>query len=337
MSILDFFRRAIDSLAPIKTPPRHDKEDPVINDSSKTFNGLPLVEYEKGAAIAPGKALRIAVDWEAFDNGESAIERLQEVVKSPGAANLTSLVIGDWGGGGQGDGSKPVVDELVAAASRLPKLEALFIGDMESEECEISWIVQCDLAPLLAAYPRLRLLQVRGGSELAFSKLDSEHLQSLVIETGGLPRSVVQSVLKANLPNLTKLELWLGSESYGGDTTIDDLQPLLKGQCLPRLTHLGLRDCEMADELAKALQGAAVLPRLQTLDLSLGNLSDDGAAALLANPALATLKRLDLSHHFMSDEMMAKMARQYPQAILEDQQEVDTWGGEVHRFIAVSE
>ena len=82
---------------------------------------------------------------------------------------------------------------------------------------------------------------------------------------------------------------------------MEDLAPILAGARLPALKHLGLRDAEIADEVAAALAGAPVVARLETLDLSLGTLSDAGAAALLAGQPLTHLRKLDLHHHFLSD------------------------------------
>jgi len=78
------------------------------------------------------------------------------------------------------------------------------------DESEISWIVNSDMGPLLAAYPRLQQLRVRGGQELAFGDLRHDNLRTLIVETGGLSGEVLQQMAAARLPALTHLELWLG-------------------------------------------------------------------------------------------------------------------------------
>ena len=112
---------------------------------------------------------------------------------------------------------------------------------------------------------------------------------------------------ECDLPALEHLELWLGTDSYGGNATVDDLAAILAGTRLPALRYLGLRDAELADEVAAAVAGAPVVARLSTLDLSLGVLSDVGAAALLGGQPLTHLRRLDLHHHYLSEEMMARL------------------------------
>jgi hypothetical protein len=229
-----------------------------------------------------------------------------------------------------------VVQLLVSSQARLPRLRGIFIGDMVSEENEISWIIQSDLSPLLVAYPGLEQLRLRGTEQLGFGgRLAHDHLKSLTIETGGLPPRLFQEVLASQLPALESLELWLGTPSYGGDVTVADLQPLLSGNLFPALKHLGLRDSEIADDVAAALATAPLLSRLDSVDLSLGTLTDTGGESLLGSPACKSLKHLDLHRHFLSQGMMASLQREFPNVDVSDAQGDDT--SEEDRYVAVSE
>lgn len=192
---------------------------------------------------------------------------------------------------------------VIAAADRLTSLEAIFVGDMTSEEHEISWIEQCDVTALLTAFPALLELGVRGGTDLRFSPLKHDRLRSLTIETGGLPVGVIRGILDSELPALERLDLWLGVSEYGGDADVADLAPLLSGSRFPRLHHLGLRNSELQNEIAGAVASAPVVAQLRTLDLSNGTLGDEGAAALLEGQPLTHLERLDLHHHFLTEPM----------------------------------
>jgi hypothetical protein len=177
---------------------------------------------------------------------------------------------------------------------------------------------------------------VRGTSELSLGgRLRHEKLKSLTIETGGLPPQVLEEVLASQLPALESLELWLGTSSYGGDVTMEDLQPLFSGNLFPLLKHLGLRDSEIVDEIASGLASAPILGRLRSLDLSLGTLSDKGGQALLANPKLKDLKELDLHRHYLSKEMMNALKREFPHVNVEDPEGSDT--DEDDRYVAVGE
>src|SRR5262249_56131328 len=127
-------------------------------------------------------------------------------------------------------------------------------------------------ARLREAYRGLEEFRVRGGNNLSLGTLRHKNLKKLVIETGGLPVSVLREVCAAKLPALEHLELWLGEENYGWDGTVNDLKPLLSGKLFPKLRYLGLRDSIIADEVATAVARAPVLKKIRVLDLSLGNL-----------------------------------------------------------------
>jgi hypothetical protein len=171
----------------------------------------------------------------------------------------------------------------------MPALRALFLGDIIVEENEISWIVQSDVSPLLDAFPALEELRVRGGQGLTLGAPRHARLRSLAIETGGLDAGLVRSLAAADLPELEHLELWLGTTDYGGTVTVADLEPILSGRLFPKLRYLGLRDSEIADEVAAALASAPILERVRVLDLSLGTLGDAGAAAVRARSVRAIL------------------------------------------------
>jgi hypothetical protein len=186
---------------------------------------------------------------------------------------------------------------------------------------------------LFGAYPNLEHFRVRGGNGLALGAVRHDHLKLLIVESGGLNRSIVQQVCAAQLPALEHLELWLGDEGYGATTRVEDLAPILAGTLFPYLRYLGLRDSEIADEIAAALAQSPILERIRVLDLSLGTLGDEGAAALLANPAVRRLEKLDLHHHYCSDEMMTRLQALGIDVDVSDQQDEDD--GE--RYVAVSE
>jgi hypothetical protein len=302
-----------------------------------SFAGLPVVEFDP--QVPPpgdpgGVAWRVSTD---YDGGKDLFEqRLDALVDAPWAGEVGALVVGEWG---ESYDSVVPLDRLVAAAARLTSLSAVFLGEMTSEENEISWIKQTDVTPLLQAYPAMEVLRVRGGDGLALQPGRYPVLRELAFEAGGLSAGVVRAVGDCDLGDLRHLELWLGTDNYGGDATVEDLATILSGARLPALTYLGLRDAEIADQVAAALAGAPVVGRVRTLDLSLGMLSDVGAAALLSGQPLTHLDRLDLHHHFLSEEMMARLrAELEPTGVeldLSDAEGADTEAAE--RYIAVAE
>jgi len=298
--------------------------------------GLKVVDWVTGKKLVEPEshAFRIAVEYEPE---EPWLDVFDGFLSQPGVEKVKGLIVGNWGEVASGDGPEPIVEALVGARTRLTSIEALFIADLVSEESEISWIHQGDLSPLLSAYPALKVLGIRGANGLSLGRLDHPKLERLVIESGGLGRGVVQQIMSAQLPSLTHLELWLGDDGYGADTSPEDFAPLLDGSLFPKLQTLGLRNCHYADALAKVVATAPILSRISTLDLSLGVLMDEGAQALLDSPLVRRLKKLDLHHHFISEELAKKLAALPLEVDVSDAQEGDEHGGEVYRYVAVSE
>jgi hypothetical protein len=263
---------------------------------------------------------------------------LEALLADPASRDLKGIVYGSWLKEFDSEtSSEEIVRQIAEAKDRLPGLQALFVGDMTLEECEISWITQSDVAPLLRAFPRLEHFGVRGSNGLGIGPVQHANLKSLVIQCGGLPASVLRQVLQSDYPALEHLELWLGEEGYGADIKVADLQSLLDGRLFPKLSSLGLRDSELADEVAAAVSKAPILERIKVLDLSLGNLSDAGAEALLQSPMIARLERLDLHHHFVSPALTSRLEQLGPSLDASDRQKAETYDGKEYRFISVGE
>jgi hypothetical protein len=281
-----------------------------------TFHGLPVhtllpSDAEDAGTLPAADAVAWRLDCLPDESEFEALWQRFLATVDPGG--VRALVIGPWW---EGDyiSFHPVVEALRSDAHRFPALRALFLADVVSEECEISWMEMCDIAPVLEALPLLEELTVRGGGD---SVPDQEHLElsrgrhralkSLRFESGGLPGHVVRAVGASDLPALEHLEFWFGSEWYGGDATVADLAPVLSGAALPRLRHLGLQNSEIQDEIAVAVASAPVVARLDSLSLSMGTLSDAGAQALLEGQPLIHLSTLDLRHHYLSAPFVSRI------------------------------
>jgi hypothetical protein len=111
------------------------------------FFGLSVVDYDDaGSWQGPVKAYRLREEYD----GELPIdEQLQSLLEQPGVDQVRALIIGAWTGVCEGGNSAEIIQELAKAAGRLPSLRALYFGEMTYEECEISWINQSDVSPLL--------------------------------------------------------------------------------------------------------------------------------------------------------------------------------------------
>jgi len=306
-----------------------------INQHLSEFAGLEVTSWEPGQSLSnPASTVpRVAVE---YDDAQSWTSKFRVLLELPGVADLQGLVVGmsDTEAGTDGN-PQEMIEALVAAHAQLPKLRALFINDITSEENEISWIPNDDLSPIFAAYPGLEHLGIRGGNGLSVGRLVLPELRSLVIQAGGLSRELVREVMSAELPKLEHLELYLGTEDYGATCTPEDLSPILDGKLFPALKYLGLKNSEHQDAIAQIVAQAPVLEGLETLDLSMGILTDEGAQALVTSPLVAKLKKLDVSQSWCSDEMVAKLKALPTEVDASEQQEQEE--GDDWRYVSLGE
>jgi hypothetical protein len=222
---------------------------------------------------------------------------------------------------------EPVLDALAAGPETL---RTLFVGDFAyPDETEMSWAVLGDASMLCLALTSLEDVTFQG-AQLTLGPMSCPALRSLTLRSGGLPREPVTSIGRGWLPALERLELWLGDASYGGAVTLDDLAPILDGRTLPRLTHLGLCNAEITDELCARLVDAPVSARLRVLDLSMGTMGDDGAERLLAaRDRFAALDVLDVSENNLSNAMCESLKGTFAEVRIE--------GQKGDRYVSVSE
>ena len=310
----------------------YKKQILMVSAHLQTFLNKPVQDFQPSMVLDPEKYVyRLQVSYD--DEAVTISDLLEALVRDPQVGNIKELIIGQFDSE-VSESSFEVVDKLVSLKHELKALKALFIGEMTYDECEISWINQTDITPILKAYPELEHLQIRGGEGLSFSDLQHDHLTTLIIETGGMPPNVIEQVNAARLPNLQKLELWLGSDNYGFASKVEDFAPILSGKQFPKLTHLGIMDSEIQDDIAIAAAQAPVLSQLKVLDLSKGVLTDKGGEALRDSAAIRTLQHLNLRHHFMSEDMMAQLKALHMSINLDDRQEEDD---QEYRFVEVAE
>ncbi|SOD58275.1 hypothetical protein SAMN06297387_10168 [Streptomyces zhaozhouensis] len=320
-----------------------------IHGHLEEFHGLPVFEFPQlsqgpvdrsSLPAADAAAWRITVG--SYDPEEPWADAFARFLDAVDPGGVRALVVGAWGESYENH-STEVLAAIVAARDRLTSLRAVFVGDIVMEESEISWIHQGRVTDLLDAFPELEELGVRGGTDLEFEEVKHAGLRKLVVETGGMPAAAVRGVAGGEFPALTRLDLWLGTPDYGGDASVDDLAPILSGERLPSLTHLGLCNSEIQDAVCAAVASAPVVARLEVLDLSMGILTDDGAAALLSGQPLTHLRELDLTHNYLSDAMRARLTETLSPADVvlhldaDDAEQEEEEDGTMWRYVAVGE
>ncbi len=151
--------------------------------------------------MAAEKTKTYTIGYEDYDSGEKSAENLvADILADPEFPALTELVIGDWGGAWEDD-CQAVLDGIVEHAEQFSHIQRLFVGDMDYEQCEVSWIMQGDYSKLWAALPDLKSLTIKGSTELRLGEVCHEGLEELTIICGGLGSDVIRSVQNAKLPN----------------------------------------------------------------------------------------------------------------------------------------
>ncbi len=271
------------------------------------------------------------------DQGKSAKTMVAEMLSDPDFPDLTKITIGCWGWAAE-DSCQPILDGIVENKEQFSSIEELFVGDMDFEECEVSWIIQGNYSRLWEAMPSLRELTIKGSTDLVLGNISHDNLESLTIICGGLPESVIKEIEKAKLPNLKKLLLYIGSDNYGFDGNEDTIKSLLDHMDFPNLEYLGIADSEIQDQLAEVVVKNKIMGQLRTLDLSCGTLTDRGGKLIFETvPHYPNLEKLDLHYHFMTEEMVKKLKTLPVEVDASDANQPDEYDGEIYLYAMLTE
>ncbi|MFN6480179.1 STM4015 family protein [Nostoc sp. DedQUE07] len=329
-------KQALQAYKPWNLEERFNEYQGYKNDRVTQFANRQVIEFDANVGIVEPVNNAYALRFE-YENNDNLPRKLSRLLQETNTDKLEVLVFGLWAETSQTDSSS-IVQALVDAKQRLTNLKAVFIGDLTSEDSEISWIQQSDISPILQAYPKLEILQIRGSDRLQFSPpIRHNHLKALIIETGGLSRDTVAQICQMNLPALEHLELWFGSEDYGGDCWVEDLNPIIFAEKFSNLVYLGLRNSQFTDEIVSVIVGSPILDYISVLDLSMGTLTDAGAEELLNCSAINNLDILNISENFLSQEMIDKFSGLDVRVLANNQKKEDDDRYIDGRYCSVSE
>ncbi|MFD0904096.1 hypothetical protein [Actinomadura sediminis] len=169
------------------------------------------------------------------------------------------------------------VEAMAGRAADFPNLRALFVGEIDDDQqCACSDV---DAALLLDALPGLAELTMCAHIGLRFRAVEHTALRRLSLH-GVLPPDDTARLAACRLPALEHLELWSiedfsDAQDPGERAALD---ALFRGDTMPALRHLGLREFTFADDMVGQLAASALLPRLASLDLSRSAVTDRGGA-----------------------------------------------------------
>lgn len=276
-------------------------------------------------------------DYDEYEAGKCSKTMADDILADPELPGLEEIVIGSWGDSWEGS-VQDILDALVEHKEQLSHIKSLFVGDMDFEECEVSWIIQGNYEKLLEAMPQLEKLVIKGSTDLELGKVELEHLESLEIICGGLPVEVIQSVRDAKLPALKSLKLYIGIEDYGFSGSIDDIKDLLEKSDFPKLESLAICDSEIQDEITEVVLQSKYMKQIKRLELSMGSLTDQGGQKLVDQlPQFPNVQELDVHYHYLSDDMMEKLEKLPMDVDVDEQNEPDEWDDEVYYYPMLTE
>lgn len=252
------------------------------------------------------KSLRIGLDYDTADEGVQMPDLIKAALNHPSGRFLQELTIGMASFDGENEYQSTI--DLLVSLKKPQTLRKIFIGDFEyPDETEMSWSHLGDVGKLWKTFPKLESVTLQSGS-MTLGTIDLPECREFVVRTGGLDEGSITSIINAKWPKLEKLEVWFGSENYGAAGTADMIQPIFDAKGLGKVKHLGLKNAEFTDDIAKLIAGSKILKQLETLDLSMGCLTIEGAKAIVAHKdAFKHLKVLNVEDNAMSDEAVAML------------------------------
>ena len=311
-----------------------DRKATLHADHEKDFLGRLAKDMAPFVAITWARGffddVKVSCDYDTFEDlaeGMSAASVVGAVLRHPSARFLPRLRLGAPESIFDGEGDWQAMIDAVVKNGLRPSLRELVVGDFEyPDETEMSWAQIGSLKGLWAVLPNLRRLEVQGAS-IELGAITAPELEHLEVRTGGLAKEPLQRIGEAELPNLVHLEIWLGTEDYGGACTVGDLAPILAGAGLPGVRVLGLKNGDFANELPAALARSAILPRLRELDLSMGTMTDDGARALIEHAdAFRHLASLNLGENWIGGDLCTQLRATLPNVTIGSQEALDDYG-----------
>jgi uncharacterized protein (TIGR02996 family) len=188
-------------------------------------------------------------------------------------------------------------------------------------------------------FPNLEVLKIHG-NDFKLGPMNFPKLRELYIETCGLDKKMLAQITSGTWPKVERAEIWFGSDDYGCNCKVKDLQPIFDGKVFPKVENLGLMNSEFADAIAKEIINSKVIKKLKILNLSLGTIWTEGVKAFLENPkAIAHLDSINVNdNHISKKDLIALRKLNKPVFVSREQKDVDDDGdGEIYRYVSVAE
>ncbi len=226
--------------------------------------------------------------------------------------------------------------KAVTESSHAAALSSLRFDDYTSDDCELSWTAYGDFSFAWPHLPALEVLELRAGQPGTLGACDLPKLKRFVRESGGLARSELEEISKAQWPNLEFLEVWFGAAEYGAEGSAAALEAWLTGEKWPKLQHLGLVNCEFAPDLVEVVAKSKLLGRLSSVDFSHSMLGPEHVALFAQHrAAFARLQAVNVSNNYFDADSLAALKEALPNVVSTEQR--TSHGGGDNRYVAAGE
>jgi len=296
-------------------------------------------EWQKTAAKAflwrNGFIYRVRLSHDSYSDEKfegDTVDILKDVFEHPSGRYVVELNFMSNGDPNEGD-LQDLIDMVGKKAP--PTVRKITFGDNIDQ---ISWHHTGNLGKMWKGVPNLEVLEIETG-DFDVGAMDAPHLERAIFITGGLSKPCGKHIAAAKMPKIKHLEIYYGTENYGGDCTVKEVKPLLDRTDLKDLHYLGLKNSEFGNEMAKAVIGAKLVRQLKTLDLSKSTITDEGAQTLFdGKDTLKHLECLDLSTNFLTKDGIKLVKGICKKVVTDDQQKPYDWGeGELHYYCDITE
>ena len=270
---------------------------------------------EEGVSSSKNEGKKYYTD---YDEEADLVEKILGDKRLP---EIKYLTIGYWQSCGEGEDCQSIIDMFSDHKDKFSHITSLYMGDIESEENELSWICQGNYSKIWDALPNLETLIIKGSNGLVLGDVSHKKLKSLELISGGTDKQTFEELAKADLPNLEKLVVYVGVEDYGYSGDISVVKPLLNKNLFPKLTYLGIVDAEEQDKVVEMVLESDILKNLKVWDTSYGVLTDEGANKIIENAdKVKHLEKIIIEWHFISPETEKKLKKLPCKVLLSDSQ-----------------
>ncbi len=245
-----------------------------------------------------------------YDYDDDFSEKVIEQLENNPHPKHFALITWEECSTGETDDLEEILNYFIENKEKYQDIEYFTFGDMTFEVAEISWIEQVNYNNFFKAFPNIKGFSVQGCMNLSLGTMDLPNLEILEIHCSNLQSSVLKEIQNSNLPNLKKLNLFVGTDEYDCNVSAKDIKEFLSSTNFPKLSVLGFPNVyeDIFSDTLKAIFESKYINQILTLDISKSVSKDDDVKYIIENIKKAEkLKYLDISYNYVSNEKLEEL------------------------------